>query len=322
MYDLESDCGVVLGCGCKVGGCHIGLVCAYIRALRSCFCIILCQFLCDRDRAVICAVTIAVDALFCPVVDLRIALSGYRDYIFLFIRGDLKRSRYYCDLDVRVVFGCRTEVSLTHRHCVGAHIGSLCGSLCVILLYAAECDRRIVFAHCVAVDALLCPVIDLRIALSGYCDLILICDRGDLKRSRYYRDLDVRVVLRCRTEVILTHCHCVGAHIGSLCGSLCVILLYAAECDRRIVFAHCVAVDALLCPVIDLRIALSGYCDLILICDRGDLKRSRYYRDLDVRVVLRCRTEVILTHRHRVGANIGSRSYSFRISLCYTSKYN
>ena len=138
---------------------------------------------------------------------------------------------------------------------------------------------------CVTAYAPLRTLVDLCRGVTGYCDHVLICLLADRQRSRYYCDLDVCVVDRRSVEVALRHRHRVGADVGSLCGSLRVVLIDARERDRRIELAYCVAVYALLRCVVDLCRGVSGYCDLVLGCDRCDRQCSRYYSDLDVSVV-------------------------------------
>ena len=304
-YYVDLDVAVVVRCSCEVSCCHRHRVLARVGSLCGRLSVVL-RDACERDRRIVIAYCVAVYALLRSIVLIACVISGYCDHVLGRYRCDLKRSRYYVDRDRLVVVRCSAEVSRCHRHRVGANVGSLSGRLGVVLRDACERDRRIVVADRVAAYTLLGSVIDLRVGVSGYCDHVWFCILCDRQRSRCYCDLDVGVVDRCSAEVILGHRHRIVAGVGSLCGRLRVVLCDACEVDRGIVLAYCVAAYALLRSVVGSCRGVTGYCDLILISDRCDRQRSRYYSDLDVAVVDRCSAEVRCCHRHRVGAGVGS----------------
>ncbi len=180
---------------------------------------------------------------------------------------DRQRAGNNSDRDVRVVLRRGGEVGLGHGHLVLARVRALRRRLLVVLRNAGERDGRVILAHRVAVDALLRTVVDLRVAVAGYGDLVLVRDGRDLQRARHNGDLDVRVVVRRGGEVGLAHGHRIGAHVGALRRRLRVVLLNAGELDGLVILAHGVAADALLAAVVDLRVALAGHGDLVLVRD-------------------------------------------------------
>ena len=130
-------------------------------------------------------------------------------------------------------------------------------------------------------------------------------DRRDLQRARNHRDLDVRVVRRGRGEVRIRHGHRVGADIGALCGRLCVVLRNTGERDRAVIIAHRISADALLVAVVDLRRAVTGDLDLVLVRVRRDLEFAVRDAERHVEVVVVV-LELALGKAHRVRADIGA----------------
>ena len=320
-YYRDLDVRVVFGCCSKVCLSHRHLVGANVRAFSSRLSIILCNSR-ELDRRIVFRYCVSVYALLRSVVDLRCAISGYGDLILISDRCDGQCSRYYRDLDVRVVFGCCSKVCLSHRHLVGAYVCTLCCCLLIVLCDSAEGDGRVIIGYFIAAYALLSLVVDFCSIVTCYGDLVFIRDRCDGQCSRYYRDLDVRVVFGCCSKVCLSHRHLVGAYVCTLCCCLLIVLCDSAEGDGRVIIGYFIAAYALLSLVVDFCSIVTCYDDLVFILDRRDLKRSRYYRDLDVRVVAGFSTEVIRGHSHRIGAYIRALSGCLCIILCNSSEYD